>query len=249
MKILKNLIIICVVALMLIIYITNKDEKIYYTSIGDGISLGINSNEKIDYGYSDYVKDYLNDIEKIEFYTKKFSNKDKRITDIINDIEDNIKIKENNKEITIKKVLMKSDLITISIGLNEILYKLNNKDYNDYTMYEYVDQLLVDYEKLIDTIKKYCKEDILIIGYYNPFINKLNYKVANDIIIYSNNKLIDLCNKEGLHYVDLYNLFKNNRKMFINVNNYYPNIDGYKLISREIIKIIEKNIIKSSKTM
>lgn len=249
MKILKNLIIICVVALLIIIYITNKDEKIYYTSMGDGLSLGINTNDKISYGYSDYVKEYLKNINKLELYTKKFSNKDKRIIDIINDIEDNIVIEEDDKTITIKKALMKSDLITLSTGLNEILYKLNNKDYNDYTMYEYIDELMIDYEELIDTIKRYCKEDIMILGYYNPFINKLNYDIANNIIVYANNKLIELCKKEDIYYIDLYNLFKNNGKVFININSYYPNTDGYKLISNQIIEIIEKNITKSSKTV
>ena len=84
------------------IYITNKDTKVYYVSLGDGISRGINENDIEGYGYSDYVKDYLNKINKLEFYTKKFSGIDYRTTDIINNIEDNIEIIQNNKKITIK---------------------------------------------------------------------------------------------------------------------------------------------------
>ena len=84
MKIIKKVLILLIIILVIIIYLTNKDTKIYYVSLGDGISRGINENNKISYGYSDYIKNYLFDIDKLEFYTKQFSNKDKRTTDIIN---------------------------------------------------------------------------------------------------------------------------------------------------------------------
>ena len=196
MKIIKKVGFILVIVLLIVIYITNKDTKVYYVSLGDGISRGINENDIEGYGYSDYVKDYLNKINKLEFYTKKFSGIDYRTTDIINNIEDNIEIIQNNKKITIKKALM--------------------------------------------------KEDIIFIGYYNPFIN--NSKM-DSIIKYANNKLIDICVNEDIYYIDTYNLFKNNNKVFTNINSYYPNIDGYKLISEKTIQIIQKNIIKSKKTM
>ena len=71
----------------------------------------------------------------------------------------------------------------------------------------------------------------------------------DSIIKYANNKLIDICVNEDIYYIDTYNLFKNNNKVFTNINSYYPNIDGYKLISEKTIQIIQKNIIKSKKTM
>ena len=98
MKIIKKVGFILVIVLLIVIYITNKDTKVYYVSLGDGISRGINENDIEGYGYSDYVKDYLNKINKLEFYTKKFSGIDYRTTDIINNIEDNIEIIQNNKK-------------------------------------------------------------------------------------------------------------------------------------------------------
>ena len=245
MKIIKKVGFILVIVLLIVIYITNKDTKVYYVSLGDGISRGINENDIEGYGYSDYVKDYLNKINKLEFYTKKFSGIDYRTTDIINNIEDNIEIIQNNKKITIKKSLMNADVITLSTGLNEILYKIN-KDNLVYVPYDYIDEVLNDIKKLINIIKKYCKEDIIFIGYYNPFINDSK---MDSIIKYANNKLIDICVNEDIYYIDTYNLFKNNNKVFTNINSYYPNIDGYKLISEKTIQIIQKNIIKSKKTM
>ena len=60
MKIIKKVGFILVIVLLIVIYITNKDTKVYYVSLGDGISRGINENDIEGYGYSDYVKDYLN---------------------------------------------------------------------------------------------------------------------------------------------------------------------------------------------
>ena len=37
---------------------------------------------------------------------------------------------------------------------------------------------------------------------------------------------------------DLYNILKNNSQVFTSVDSHYPNIDGYKLISREIIDAV-----------
>ena len=251
MKIIKRLVVILVIVLVIVIYITNKDNKIYYVSLGDALSRGVNETNKIGYGYSDYINDYLEKNNKLEFYTKKFSDKDLRTTDIINNIKDNIEIIENGKSVTIKKALVHSDILTLSTGLNEILYKLESENIEDYEMYKYIDELTSDIKDLVKLIKKYTKEDIILIGYYNPFVNKnRNDKTRiNNVIIYANNKLIDICKEEDLYYIDTYNLFKSNDNVFTNINSYYPNIDGHKLISNKIISIIEKNIIKSTKTM
>lgn len=249
MKTIKRVLVLLIMILVVVIYLTNKDTKIYYVSLGDGLGRGMNANDKIGYGYSDYIKEYLEDIDKLEFYTKQFSDKDKRTTDIINNINDNIEIIEDSKPLTIKKALMHADIITLSTGLNELLYKLQNENLDSYQMYKYIDNLIEDIDDLIDIIKKYCKEDIFILGYYNPYVNK---NVSDDIdkyIKYANNKLIELSKDEEIIYIDLYNILKNNSQVFTSVDSNYPNIDGYKLISREIIEKIEKKVIKTLKEM
>ena len=144
---------------------------------------------------------------------------------------------------------MHADIITLSTGLNELLYKLQNENLDSYQMYKYIDNLIEDIDDLIDIIKKYCKEDIFILGYYNPYVNK---NVSDDIdkyIKYANNKLIELSKDEEIIYIDLYNILKNNSQVFTSVDSHYPNIDEYKLISREIIEKIEKKVIKTLKEM
>ena len=220
----KKIIVFIIILLTLFIGINTRDNKIDYVSLGDGISLGINENNYISIGYSDYIKEYLESINKLKTYIKDFSDKDARITDIINKINNN----EEKNNITIQNVISKADLITISIGLNEILYKYKNNAY----LYDYIDSYINDMEKLINLIKRYNNKTIFILGYYNP----TNYIDLDKYIIYSNNKLISLCSKEKVNYVNLYDIFNNNKKLIYNINNYYPNQEGYKLIANEIIK-------------
>ena len=99
-------------------------------------------------------------------------------------------------------------------------------------MYDYIDSYIKDMNELLKLIKKYNSKTIFILGYYNP----INHQELDKYIIYANDKLINLCNKNKTNYVDLYNIFKNNNNLIYNINNSYPNSDGYKLISKEILK-------------
>ena len=58
-------------------------------------------------------------------------------------------------------------------------------------------------------------------------------------IKYANNSLLEICNAYKLNYVNLYDIFKNNKHLIYNLNNHYPNQDGYKLIANEIIKSLK----------
>lgn len=235
----KKIISLIAILLIMIIGIHAKDNKISYVSLGDGLSLGINENNYVSKGYSDYIKEYLELNKKLKFYTKEFSKQDARIIDIINDINDNVTKNINNKEITIQNVLKKANIITISLGFNELLYKYSN-DNMSYT-YNYIDSYINDMEKLINLIKEYNNKTIFILGYYNPTDNK----ELDKYVIYANDKLINLCDKEKVNYMDLYSIFDNNKKMINYVNNLYPNSEGYKLISNKIIKKISNIVNKS----
>ena len=240
MKILKKIAIPLTIILITIIYIISVDNKIYYVSLGDELSL--NSSQ--------YIKEYLNNIKKLEHYTS-YTDNEIRTTDLINNIKDNVRVLEDDKVIPLKKALMHADIITISTGFNEILYKFNNSNITEEKLYKYIDELMIDIDKLVDIIKRYCKEDIFILGYYNPFVNRkyINNNRINNIITYANNKLIDICEDENINYINVNYVLKNNGKFFTNINSYYPNTDGYMLISREIIKKIDKIVLKDTKTI
>jgi len=234
---LKKILLILLLILIILIGIKVKDNKISYISIGDGLSKGINYNNFESIGYSDYLYNYLKKDNKIELYTKDFSNENNRITDLIDDINNNINISIDNKKIYIQNVIKNANILTISIGMNEILYKYGNH-VNDGYMYSYIDECINDLSKLFKIITKLNNNDIFIIGYYNP----TDDNELDEFIKYTNKKVIDLCNKYNIDYIDTYIIFNNNKHLIYNENNYYPNQDGYKLIANAV-----KNQLKLNK--
>ena len=234
---LKKIILIILLISIFFIGIKVKDNKISYISIGDGLSKGMNYNNFESIGYSDHIYNYLKKNNKIEIYTKDFSNENNRITDLIDDINNNISIDINNKKIYIQNAIKNTEILTISIGMNEILYKYSNHVNNGY-MYSYIDECINDLNKLFKIIKKLNNKNIIFIGYYNPTDdNELDV-----FIKYTNKKVIELCNEYKINYIDTYSIFNNNKHLIYNKNNYYPNQDGYKLIAKAV-----KNKLKLDK--
>ncbi len=250
MKLKKIIITLLFLTLPIIIYTTNVDRKIYYLSLGDSLAAGQNAYGNIGYGYSDYVSDYLVKNQLLEFYTKKYAAEGYRTTDLIRDIEDNKKIIINNKEITLKNALTNADIVTLSIGANDLLYKLSITTIdslidNEQELKEYVKEVIEDIERLLYLLKRYCKEDVIIIGYYNPLWQK-NIDYANQIepiILYANSQLKQLSIKNDIYYIDIYEGFKNNKDLLPNPLDIHPSNRGYKFISDKIITVIEKNIL------
>lgn len=178
-----------------IIYLTTLDRKVYYLNLSDNYS-------NIDNNYSYHYMNYLNQKQKLEKYVYQFDLDDYRITDLIRAIEDNKQVTIGNSNQTIKNALIKADLITLSIGMNDINYKIGTNTKID--LYDYIDEMIQDMEILFALIRQYCKEDIVFIGLYNVY-----GKEYNKIFGYVNDKIDALCNKYQIIYLDITDIINN----------------------------------------
>lgn len=195
-----------------LIYLCTLDKKVYYLILGEN------------YSYSKYVKDYLKEKGVLEIYVDEYSKNDLKITDLINDINNNKTIVKDNKEITIKNALVKADLITLSFSKKDVLSRVNSN------VYDYIDDMASDLDKLLKLLREYCKEDIILIGFYNG--NK------KDIFEYLNNKFKDKSNNYNVKYIDVQKKF-----------NGYPDfkddtIYGQNMIASQIINVVDKKMFK-----
>ncbi|HHT37970.1 MAG TPA: hypothetical protein GXZ95_00975 [Mollicutes bacterium] len=246
----KIFILILFIGLPIMIYLMTVDNGVYYVALGDSLAEGQNPYGKISYGYADYVANYLQSSKKLTFYTKAFAKSGYRTTDLINDIKDNRSVNVEGKKLTIKHALTKADVITLSIGANDLFYKLgvSNIDiifYNDVDFKKYVDEVILDIEKLIILIREYCKEDIILVGYYNPLWHmKENLaKELDYVFLYANNKLKDISKKYDLYFVDIHKQFEKKLEFLPNPLDIHPSAKGYDAISKKIIEIINKKVL------
>lgn len=231
--------------ILVIIFFATRDKRVYYLSLGDSLAIGQTPNNTISNSYGDYVKDYLEDHEVLEFYTKKFSKAGYRSIDLLNDLKENKEITVEKKKISIKHALIKADLVTVSVGISDLFYKLNvgtEFDINQVDdIYVYVDEVIKDIDKLLLELRKSCKEQIMVLGFYNPFTN-FSPALANEVepvIEYANGKMHDIVRKYDMTFVDLHNTFLANDNYLSSKFEIHPTKEGYRAISKSIINLID----------
>lgn len=230
----KLIIFLLVIFVIFLIYKENHNHYFNYTSLGDGYALGINSYSEIDYGYSDYIKDELLTDKRLKLYTKDFSKKDQSIEHLYESITTNEKITIDSMEINLKQTLRESNLITMTIGLNDLIYHVAiTPEMSEYQLNKIIEEIDNNLNKLIKEIKKYYPKTIYIIGYPNIPIENIYIKEGI-------NKLNELYqNTKGIVYISTTDIISDSD--FLNPNNIYPSKEGYKKIADKVLQKINKN--------
>lgn len=206
-----------------LIFNLTTNNHLNYVALGDSLSKGVTPYYANGYGYSNYIIDYLKKNNKLNSYNNYFTSADYRITDLINMINTNIEKKGQ----TINQTIHYADIITISVGMQEIYYKLNTNDSN---IYDYIDKMIKDTEELFSLIRKNNDKKIYMLGYYNTKNNN------QDIFNYANIKLKKICDKYKITYIDTQSIFYKNTTYFENPNSFNPNLEGYYKIYKKIIE-------------
>lgn len=211
------------------IYTKTEGNKKNYLVIGDSLSKGINEYGVSSYGYSDFIKDYLENKKILKNYNETYTDVNYKVSDIVKILEYN----ESKNNISLNRLIKEADIITISLGIDEIYYKINKNNQNIYT---YIDNMISDYNKILNYISKFHHDKVYILGYYNTTKNNI------DIFNYANYKLETLTKKYNYTYIDLAQILDNNPTYISQINNnYMPNIKGYQKISQIIVENLKNN--------
>ncbi len=177
--------------------------------------------------YNDYIKKDLWKKKHFHEFNNYFNNY--TLSLVYHDILNNKTIRNNNKDYYIKKSLRESDLIVISVGMEEL-----NNNYNKYDMknnYVFFNKMYSDIEKLIKEIRKYAQDKIIFLGYYNPtnYYDSMVDEFFYDVDIKLNRLMIN----NDIIYLDLYEKVKGHN--YKEKNSVYLNDLGQKEIANAII--------------
>ena len=98
-------------------------------------------------------------------------------------------------------------------------------------------------DECMKNIRKYAKEDIIVIGYYNPipFLFNLSGDDLDYLFAYIDSEYQKICEKYQCNYVSIYHLFKKNSNYLPNPNDIHPNLEGYQAIFQEIVRTYFKS--------
>ncbi len=224
MKIKTVLCVSAIFILVFLIYLTTLDHKIYYLNL---------SIDKNNYTYDVYVKEYLESKNKLEKYINSFTTQDDRVTDLIYTIEENKFIQINERKQTIKNALIKADLVTLFIGLNDINYKVGYSNMGE--LYEYADSFLGDMSKLLELIREYCKEDVIILGYYNTYGS-----YYDEYFNYINRELSLLAQKYKMEFIEIDDIYDIDN----HVESIWMNEEENQQVYSKIATFIDEKILK-----
>jgi len=193
-----------------IIYHKTKSNKLYITSLGDSLA----------------TYQYINN--NVKKYNVDFTDKDMHINDLLNILKYQYK-KDTTSHV--HQNLKKSDIVIISVGMNDIYYKLNNDTKEIYT---FINNIINNYEEIFKEINKYDYKQVYVLGYYN--ITNQN----NDLFNYANYKLKKIAKNYNYIYLDLNTYFYNNQQYLKKETNFYPNKEGFEQITNLIVEKLKK---------
>ncbi len=229
MKYKKILFFVLVIIIIYLIYFFYHGKTISYIALGDSFALGENPYGEVGYSYADYLRDDLSKNKNIKLYTKEFTKKNYYIQDLYEDIIFNKKILIDGKTLSLKSTLRDANLITISIGKDDLFSKISFQQSKNISDDDIVDNISHEMNLLIKEIMKY-NSNIILVGYYNLFYDKNDSKIFEKL----NEEYKSIAKKHGITYIDIYN--KMNYDNLSNPNSYYPNVEGYRFIESEIMK-------------
>lgn len=235
----KLLILMLSIPIIYIIYILNSSKNINYLSLGDDLALGVNSFGISNYSYSDYFKDHLKQKEMLHLYLNNYAEKNKSITELYNDLLTNKKITVNKQVYNLKKTIRESEVLTLSIGQNDIKNEINNLEKSIITPNDYnniVNKIYKKYEILLNEITKYFKGDMYILSTY--YTNNKEKEVSISL----NNKIQNYCINNSINYINIE--FIGKPEYLDNKKSSLPNDNAYYIIGKRLIKMWNDNQTK-----
>ena len=163
------------------------EDKISLTSLGDGVALGLTNSQVMGKSFNDYLKDDLENRHKLKEYNNEFAIEQLDLEKLNDYFEDNAL--GTKTKIPLKQIIAKADILTIAIGMDEIMdYQIKNK-LND----KRIDDYLNNYQTLIKNIRTFYDKNIVIISLYPAFNIDKNviYKINKELeILAVENKII-----------------------------------------------------------
>lgn len=213
-----------------IIYFYTDKDNLNVLALGDGISNGMTSYHIESYDYNDYLVEHLNENNKLENYYKNFNEVDETASNLLNKINNNI---ENiDKNIKIKQAIKEADIITISLGMDE----LNNYAKKNNLGSTKINGYLNKYEEVLKTLRKLNDKSIYLISLYKTsLVNENKVQKINE-------SLQNLAKQYNITYLSIEDIVEH-QEFFISKKEYYLNYKGQEYIFNKIKESLEQPTI------
>ena len=227
---------------------SNATEKIDFVSLGDSLATGILSTKMPGDGFSDYAKQYFEEVHVLGNYTKEYARPGFTTSDVLKGLTSDVFLQEKVKH---------ADVISISAGANDLLQLAEINASNGTIQLNQADASVAltaiaeNYMKIIQAIRTLnVNVEIFVMGYYYPFPFFIDGAVKEQLMTLTqelNRTVSATISSGGATFVPIYDLLGGDDteiiKMYIpNPFDIHPNEEGYKLMAEALIGAVVKQI-------
>ena len=229
-----------------------SDENYDVVALGDSLAFGVLADKTIGEGYADYVALSLEEMDLLNSFNKGFSVPGYKATDLLKDFEQNVekesigfKLVKGEKS-TITEAIEAAEVITLSIGANDVLANLERNADGTFT-YDIlkVQKAITETANNINTIIKNIEEinpnaQVIVMGYYNPFpaMTQLAFEL-NTLVNVLDNTVKQVVESNGGTFIDV------KGEIAAKANIYLPNPadihlskEGYEYVGQKMFEAI-----------
>lgn len=210
------------VSLTMLINFITFDNKKTIVSLGDGLAMGITNNNMLGYSYNDYLKEYIENKNDLDDYNNEFMNQHLTIENLNINFEKNIYGEKTN--VPFKQILAKADIITIGIGMDEMVDYSLKKILDSERIKSYINS----YDSFLKQLRSFYENDLIIIGLYSV------YNIDKSTVFDINKEIKNLALQYKAKFIDV-TAIALNKDYFSNNATYYMNYKGHKAIFNLIL--------------
>lgn len=243
-----------------IVQAEEANEGINYLALGDSLAAGVNEKSELGYGYADFItKNYSDDTNPMQF-NKGFAYPGYKTDDVLKDIQENITkpIYDLNglsqTSISIQQAIQDADMITLSIGANDVLKNINRSESGQFTfnaagVLKSIQEVALNYEKILTEIDKLNpKADVIVMGLYNPFPHQEDTTIQtqlNTFVSAINNSIKTVVVKNKGIFSEVAELISNNFAAYLpNPQNIHLGEVGYEAVAAQMMTDYSASILK-----
>ncbi|MEK5186623.1 S-layer homology domain-containing protein [Solibacillus sp. FSL W7-1324] len=240
-----------VLPLTTIVQAESESNELYYVALGDSLAAGMNEKGEIGFGYADLLAKNYQEQKSEVMFNKGFSYPGFTTVDVLKEIEENVTkpIYDLNgvsqKTIAIKDAIGQADLITLSVGANDIL-NVNRSDSGEFSfdtaeVIKSIQAVSVNYKKIFDSIYKINPDvDIIVMGLYNPFPyieDPAIQKQLSLLVTTLNNSMKNIVENNGGIFTEVAAQIATDAKTYLpNPQNIHLSEAGYQVVADAMLK-------------
>ncbi|MCF6138811.1 S-layer homology domain-containing protein [Pseudalkalibacillus berkeleyi] len=226
--------------------------KLDYVALGDSLAAGVNHQDQLGMGYSDFLALQMKQTLVLGDYSKQYAYPGYTSAEVLADLKNNVfKPNMDGSPDTdgIQKQIMEAEVVTLNAGANDLLAvididpKTGVVSYDEVAFAKAISQVGVNIGSTVGLIKTLNPNaDVYVMGYYNSFPYLPDTEQPKLLAALDNlNKSIQTAAvSTGATYVPTADAFNPNGKTYLpNPKNIHPNEAGYLVLANAFWRAME----------